>query len=74
MKMNDFLKQIAMDMNINNREFNSDDFYYLLKYVGVKKDNTLANDIEMFYNDFVKNLDNSLVKYTKRMQNSGDLS
>lgn len=72
MKMNDFLKQIAMDMNINNREFNSDDFYYLLKYVGVKKDNTLANDIEMFYNDFVKNLDNSLVKYTKRMQNSGD--
>ena len=30
MKMNDFLKQIAMDMNINNREFNSDDFYYLL--------------------------------------------
>lgn len=70
--MNEFLKQIASDIKDNNKDFNSDDIYYLLKYNGVKKDSTLAQDIDLFYNDFVKNLDNSLVKYTKRMQKSGE--
>lgn len=72
MNMNEFLKKIARDMKINGREYSSLDFYYLLKYVGVKKDNSLVLDIEKFYEDFLNNLDNSLVKYDHRKVKSGD--
>lgn len=72
MRINDFLKQIASDITTNNREYESDNFYYLLKYVGVKQDTSLVEDIELFYKDFLVNLDNSLVKYTKRVKNSGE--
>lgn len=72
MKMNDFLKSISKDMESNGREFSSDDFYYMLKYVGVKKNVSLVEDIEKYYQDFLNNLNNSLVRYETRKQKYGE--
>lgn len=66
MKMNDFLKQIASDINKNKKEFTKEDFYYLLKYTGIKKDQSLVNDIEEFYEHFQESLNNSLVRHIVR--------
>lgn len=66
MTINDFLKKIASDIKGTDKNFTSEDFYYILKYAGVKKNATKAQDIEKFYQDFVDNLNNSLVKYEKR--------
>lgn len=68
MKINDFLKNIAKDMEANHRVFSSDDFYYMLKYVGIQKDTGLVQDIEKFYQDFLNSLGNSLVRYETRTQ------
>ncbi len=68
MTINEFLKKFAQDIKDNEREYRADDFYYILKYLGVKKNNTLAEEIEKFYEDFLNNLGNSLVKYeTKKV-------
>ena len=66
MKMNDFLKRVASDIKIKDTNFTQDDFYYILKYVGVKKDSSLASDIKAFYEKFLDNLDNSLVRHIAR--------
>lgn len=41
MTINDFLKKIESDIKISNKDYNSDDFYYMLKYLGVKKNKGL---------------------------------
>ena len=69
MTINDFLKKIESDIKISNKDYNSDDFYYMLKYLGVKKNKGLVSDIEVFYNDFLKSLNDSLVKYDTRKLN-----
>ena len=66
MKMNDFLKQCASDIKTTGKPFTEDDFYYLLKYVGIKKDQSLVEDIEEFYQNFLNNLNNSLVRHIVR--------
>lgn len=66
MKMNDFLKQIASDIKTTNRKLTKDDYYALLKYVGIKKDTSRANEIEEFYHTFLDNLNNSLVRHVVR--------
>lgn len=70
--MNDFLKKIASDIKSTGKEFTEDDFYYILKYLGVKKDVSLVNDIEKFYEDFLNNLNNSLVRYEEKTVKSGE--
>lgn len=72
MTINEFLKKIASDIKSTGKNFTSEDFYYILKYIGVKKDSTKAQDVEKFYQDFIGNLNNSLVKYEKRRVKSLD--
>ena len=72
MSINEFMKKMAMDMKVNDRDFTKDDFYYILKYIGVKKDNSLVEDIETFYQDFLDNLSNSLVKYEAKRVKTGE--
>lgn len=62
MKMNDFLKQIASDLKTTQKQLTSKDYYYILKYIGIKKDESLVSDIENFYHNFLDNLNNSLVR------------
>ena len=45
MSINDFLISIANDINNNNLDLTDEDFYYMLKYLGIKKDVSLAQDI-----------------------------
>lgn len=66
MRINDFLRQIASDIKRTNENLTKEDFYYLLKYTGIKKDTTLSEDIEDFYNKFLDNLGNSLVRHITR--------
>ncbi len=61
--INDFLKKIAEEIKTKERKFTQEDFYFILKYMGVTKDSTLKDDILKFYNDFLTNLNDSLVKY-----------
>ncbi len=63
MGINDFLKKIARDIESNGREYKKEDFYYILKYVGIKRDISLALDIEAFYQEFLNHLKSSLVKF-----------
>ena len=72
MSINDFMKKMAMDIRTSDREFSKDDYYYILKYLGVKKDNSLVEDIETFYQDFLDNLSNSLVKYEAKRVKTGE--
>ncbi len=72
MSINEFMKKMAMDMKVNDRDFTKDDFYYILKYIGIKKDNSLVEDIETFYQDFLDNLSNSLVKYEAKRVKTGE--
>ncbi len=72
MTINSFLKKIATDVGMANQDYSADDFYYILKYLGVKKDNSLVNDIEKFYADFLDSLNNSLVKYEAKSLKSGE--
>ena len=66
MKMNEFLKQIASDKRKLGKELNKDDYYLMLKYTGINKDQSLVNDIEEFYQNFLENLNNSLVRHVIR--------
>ena len=66
MKMNEFLKQIASDKRKLGKELNKDDYYLMLKYTGINKDQSLVNDIEEFYQNFLENLTNSLVRHVIR--------
>ena len=66
MKINDFLKQIASDIKTTGKLLTKDEIYYKLKYIGIKKDTTLVNDIEAFYETFLKSLNNSLVRHITR--------
>ena len=66
MKINDFLKQIASDIKTTGKILTKDEIYYKLKYIGIKKDTTLVNDIEAFYETFLKSLNNSLVRHITR--------
>ena len=67
--MNEFLKKISKDLRDTDRDLTSEDFYYILKYVGVKKDTSYALEIEKFYQEFLDTLNNSLVKYeTKKVK------
>lgn len=71
--MNQFIKKIVSDITISNKEYKTDDFYYMLKYLNVKKDTSLVNDIEKFYQEFINSLNNSLVKYeTKKVGHNED--
>lgn len=72
MTINEFLKKISMEMRTNNRVLSEEDFYYILKYLGVKKDTSLVSDIEKFYQDFLETLNQSLVKYTERSTKTGE--
>ena len=42
MKMNEFLKQIASDKRKLGKELNKDDYYLMLKYTGINKDQSLS--------------------------------
>ncbi len=64
--MNEFIRQVISDKNIQGKVFTQDDFYYMLKYYGVKKDIRLYQDIEKYYQDFLHSLGNSLVRYEVR--------
>ena len=66
MKINDFLKQIASDIKTTNKNLTKEDYYYILKYVGIKRDKSLVNDIEEFYTNFLDSLNNSLVRHIVR--------
>ena len=66
MKINDFLRQIASDIKRTNENLTKEDFYYLLKYIGIKQDTSLAKEIEEFYTKFLDNLGNSLVRHITR--------
>lgn len=66
MSINDFIKLIVNEYNTNEKSYSRDDFYYMLKYLGIKKDKSLVNDIEKFYQDFLNSLNNSLVKFDER--------
>ena len=66
MGINEFIKKIAQDIKINNNDYTKEDFYYILKYIGVKKDIANYQDIEKFYQEFLGNLSNSLVKFETR--------
>jgi len=55
MSINDFIKVVVNEQNKNEKDFSKDDFYYMLKYLGIKKDKSLVNDIEKFYQDFLNN-------------------
>lgn len=66
MSINDFIKVLVNDMNVNSKEYTKDDFYYMLKYLGIKKDKSLVKDIEKFYQDFLNSLNNSLVKFEEK--------
>lgn len=70
MILNEFLKKTASDIKVTNKVFSEEDFYYILKYIGVKKDVSKSKDIEKFYQNFLDNLDNSLVKYVTRKTKS----
>lgn len=72
MSINDFIKTIVKEVETNDRTFNKDDFYYMLKYLGVKKDISLVNDIEKFYQDFLNSLNNSLVKFSEKKLGSNE--
>lgn len=67
MSINDFLKQIASDILKNKKVLSKNDFYYILKYLGVKQNVSLVGDIKKFYDDFLDSLNNSLVKYDARV-------
>lgn len=66
MSINDFIKLIVNDLDTKERDFSKDDFYYMLKYLGIKKDKSLISDIEKFYQDFLNSLNNSLVKFNEK--------
>ena len=66
MRINDFLHQIASDIKRTNESLTSNDIYYLLKYTDIKKDESLAQDIEDFYQKFLDSLNNSLVRHITR--------
>ena len=66
MRINDFLKQVASDIKTTGKDFTKEDFYYLLKYTGIKKDKSLVDDIETFYQDFLEKLGNSLIRHVTR--------
>lgn len=66
MSINDFIKLIVNEYNTNEKSYSREDFYYMLKYLGIKKDKSLVNDIEKFYQDFLNSLNNSLVKFDER--------
>ena len=70
MKMNDFLKQIASDIK-NKKHYTKDDYYYLLKYTGIKKDDSRALEIEEFYHKFLESLNNSLIRHITRKTGEG---
>lgn len=62
MTISDFLKKAA------NNNYSKDDYYYMLKYLNIKKDTSLDKDIQKYYQEFLESLDNSLIKYrTKRL-------
>ena len=42
MSIDEFLKKIAYDIQVNNKELNEEDFYYILKYIGISKDMSLS--------------------------------
>lgn len=64
--MNEFIRQVISDKNIQGKVFSQEDYYYMLKYYGVKKDTRLYLDIEKYYQDFLHSLGNSLVRYEVR--------
>ena len=72
MSINDFIKVVVNEQNKNEKDFSEDDFYYMLKYLGIKKDKSLVNDIEKFYQDFLNSLNNSLVKFDEKKLGSNE--
>ena len=72
MSINEFMKKMAKEIGSSDRDLSKDDFYYILKYLGVKKDTSLVGDIETFYQDFLDNLSNSLVKYEAKRVKTGE--
>ena len=66
MSINEFIKKIANDIKLNKQDLETEDFYYILKYIGVTKDMSLSEDIVKFYHNFLDNLGNSLIKYETR--------
>ncbi len=66
MSINEFIKKIANDIKLNNKDLTEEDYYYILKYIGVTKDMSLSEDIVKFYHNFLDNLSNSLIKYETR--------
>ena len=72
MRINDFLKQIASDIKTTDKDFTKEDFYYLLKYTGIKKDKSLVSEIEEFYDNFLESLNNSLIRHITRRTGSNE--
>ena len=71
MKINEFLRQIASDIKNTGKAYTKDDYYHLLKYTGINKDDSRANDIEEFYDKFLESLNNSLVRHIVRKTGKG---
>ncbi len=63
MTINNFLKSIADDMMHMHKEYSADDIYYMLKYLEVDSNTMYQADIDKFYQEFLVNLGNSLVRY-----------
>lgn len=71
MTINEFLKKVASDTLAGN-DYSHQDYYYMLKYLGVKKDVRLISDIEKFYQEFLNSLTNSLVRFEVRNMGSDE--
>ncbi len=71
MDLNAFFKNIANDLKEKKQDLSSDDFYYILKYLGIEQNDSLASEVASFYEEFLTNLSNSLVKYETKSVGSG---
>lgn len=72
--MNEFLKQLASDIKSTNQVLSEKEIYALLKYTKIKRDASLAQEIETFYSRFLNNLSNSLVRHITRQTGKNEFT
>ena len=71
MLLNDFFSSLAKDFETKTQTLTSDDFYYILKYLNIETDTSLASQIETFFQQFLDKLSASLVKYESKYTKEG---